>query len=83
MWTKYNTDKERRKTMQEAINYKTFTGLVSALQKAKTKPMDTKLAWWLHNAKWVLQNKWGFTEEEASRFIIQFHSNMTAYAATS
>lgn len=68
--------------MQHPPNYKTQSGLLKALSKASEIPMSVSLAWWFKNAEYTLVNKWGWTPEEAARFVAAYHPTVSAYTAT-
>ena len=71
------------KTPPNPLNYKTQNGLIKALTRASEEPMTIKLAWWFHSAEYALVHNWGWTEEDAARFVAAYHPGFSAYRATS
>ena len=63
-------------------NYKTQSGLIKALERNSHKSMDVSLAWWYKQAEWALINIWGWTESDATRFIVGYKPHTSAYRAT-
>jgi hypothetical protein len=74
--------KQYKNMKTQPFNYKTQWGLIKALSRAADQPMTISHSWWLYSAKMALIEKWGWSEEEASKFVAAHHSGVAAYRAT-
>jgi len=55
--------------MTNPMNYKTQSGLIKALNRNSKKTMSAALAFWFHNAEWVLVNQWGWDAKEVAIWV--------------
>ena len=65
------------------INYKTQNGLIKALTRASEKPMSVRNAWWFKSVEYALINNFGWTEENAAKFVAAYHPHTSIYKANS
>ena len=61
--------------------YKTQDGLLRKLSKVSQGGMTVAVAVWLHNVKFVLINKWGWSEQRASKYVAAYHPSFSLYKA--
>ena len=64
------------------VNYRTQDGLLKALNRASEIPMSVSLAWWFQSAQHALINNWGWTEQDAAKYIAAYHPTTSVYFAT-
>lgn len=63
------------------LNYKTQSGLLNALTRNSERQMSVKLAWWFHNAEYALVRNFGWTQDEAAKFVSSYHPTTSVYKA--
>jgi hypothetical protein len=64
--------------MQNPLNYKTQNGLLKAISRWSDKNVFT--GWLYQNTKHALVTKWGWSEEQASRYTAGYISNTPVFS---